>query len=451
MSDALHWPSLERRLARLARGTRVGTLITLIEPLPASLAPCQERLPTGRVFDAWVRADADDWRIGLGHAAVVESGGSGRFSALAAAHRAWSDAWRCDDSADSGLQPLAWAGFAFAADTGAGAPLPNARLAVPAVLLWRRAGRSFLLLTCVAERVREAPAHWRALLAGLAAAVPPQPVAPLRPLVVEDAEAWEARIDAALERIASGAFDKVVLGRSVRLKATQPLDPARAFAALAADYPRCAVFAAGGDDALFLGATPERLVALKSGNVMVDALAGTAWTGAEPLSGDKNRREHSLVANAVVEALAPLCGPLSIPPQVERIAVGDIEHLRLTVAGLSRPGVGLFDLAACLHPTPAVGGTPTAAALDWLAASGERRGGWYSGAVGWVDRGGDGELAVALRCGLLTGRGAELYAGAGIVAGSNAAHEFKETEMKLKPMLRALGMADSALPAMRSA
>jgi len=263
--------------------------------------------------------------------------------------------------------------------------------------------------------------------------------------------AFLARGGAALAAIESGRFEKLVLTRSIRLTADRALHAALVLAALAAQNPDCAVWAVARAGTVFLGASPERLLSYRSGIAEVDALAGTAWTvpaGDEPaslpLAGDKNRREHDLVVASVREALAPLCERVTVPEQAEVMCLHELSHLRRRIVGRACPEVSAFDLIGRLHPTPAVGGTPTAAALDWLAAHGDRRGAWYTGGIGWLDGAGDADFAVALRCGLLAGREATLYAGAGFVAGSDPRQEVAETEAKLSPMLAALRTADTA-------
>ncbi|MGB0126340.1 MAG: chorismate-binding protein, partial [Rhodocyclaceae bacterium] len=191
-------------------------------------------------------------------------------------------------------------------------------------------------------------------------------------------------------------------------------------------------------------------VSLVNGVASADALAGTAWVGSSPdaglgsprlLSDDKNGREQGLVVDAVSAALRSVCDDLQVPPAPEVLRLRGLQHLRSRVQGRVKPGVGLFDLVARLHPTPAVGGVPTAAAQQWLRRQGEQRRAWYSGGVGWIAPNGDGEVCVALRCALITGREAELYAGAGIVPGSVPEEELAETEAKLGPMLDALARA----------
>jgi isochorismate synthase len=197
------------------------------------------------------------------------------------------------------------------------------------------------------------------------------------------------------------------------------------------------IYAIGTSRGFFCGATPERLVALRNDEVHTDALAGTAWAGTS-LAVEKNFREQRLVVESIRRALAPLCSTINVPETPEVMRLRDLQHLHTPIVGRTHPGVGLFDLLSRLHPTPAVGGWPRRAACDWLRRHDEQRPGWYAGGFGWIDRNGNGEVAVALRCGLLAAGCMELSAGAGIVTGSNADAEYEETDIKLQTMLAAL-------------
>jgi menaquinone-specific isochorismate synthase len=243
--------------------------------------------------------------------------------------------------------------------------------------------------------------------------------------------------------IQSGGLDKVVLTRRVSVCAAQPVDPARVMAILAQRHPRGTLFGLEmPEGGVFMGASPELLAGLHHGEAYCDALAGTAWGpgGARPLLNDvKNGREHRLVVQSIAEALRPVCSRLEVPAAPVALHLGNLHHLWSGLRGRVKPGIGLLDLLERLHPTPAVGGYPRQAALDWLARHKERRGSWYTGAIGWMDMAGEGEFAVALRCAQVHENRAELYAGAGIVAGSDPQRELAETEAKLAPMLDALG------------
>lgn len=400
----------------------------------------------------WSRPAARHNLLGLGAAAVAEAAGVERWCRLKDAFAAWQAHWRHEDGDNTGLRPLALGGFAFAPERCA-TDLPASRLVVPALLLRRAGDISALTFTfssaCGGVDLQAALQHLERLATALAAQ-PPCPAAETQPLLRESCEpedaAWLARVDEAVADIQSGLLDKVVLTRRVTVSAEQPFDPGRIMADLARRYPRCTLFGLeteGGG--VFLGASPELLAGLHHGDAYCDALAGTAWGECDAdrqagLLGDvKNGREHRLVVQAVAEALRPVCSRLEVPVAPVALHLGHLQHLRSTLRGRVKAGVGLLDLIERLHPTPAVGGYPRQAALDWLAHHHEVRESWYTGAIGWMDSAGEGEFAVALRCAVVRGNQAQLYAGAGIVAGSDPQLELAETEAKLSAMFNAMG------------
>jgi menaquinone-specific isochorismate synthase len=165
----------------------------------------------------------------------------------------------------------------------------------------------------------------------------------------------------------------------------------------------------------------------------------------------KLMREHRLVVEAIARALAPVCGSLKYPGQPRLLRLRDLLHLWTEVRAQAKPGQTLLSLAARLHPTPAVNGAPRAPALDWLRRHEPFRRGWYAGGGGWLDPAGDGDLAVLLRSALLDARGAELYAGAGILSDSDPRAEYAETELKLRTIQRALRGAGAAGAPLRAA
>ena len=401
----------------------------------------------------WAQPASADYRLALGRALIFTTAGPARFSALQSAFAGLAPGWLHDDSDATGAIPAAHIGFAFAEEEResreAPGELPNARLVVPAILLQSRAGRCSATFSCVAHDGEEAFAGWLETLrvarpeheASAKAGVLHRLPAPLAD------RAFLARIRAALADIAAGRLDKVVTTRSIHLASTQPIALAPLLAVLARRHPTCTIYSIGHRGRSFVGATPERLVSLAGGQVRADALAGTAWfcTAAETppaaslkLQDDKNSREQQLVVDTVYAALAPLCASLEAPSSAQVMQLRGLQHLHTRLSGRVHAGVGLFDLIARLHPTPAVGGAPTAAARRWLAAHGDQRGAWYTGGIGWIDRDGNGEIAVALRCARIDGARAELFAGAGIVAGSDPAQELAETEVKLGPVIDAL-------------
>ncbi len=370
----------------------------------------------------------------VGCAAFVESAGAGRFAALAAAQRGLANAWQADATSCK----RAFVGFAFTPEGGA--PFPNARLWVPELLLCEEHGRIALTLSCAAEQAGRAVPRWRKLWRELttACAVPRAPIFRIQRNPVAD-QAFLARGQAALAAIRQGAVDKLVLTRTLRVTMDQPIMPTALIGELARQHPACAVFGLGNGRRSFLGASPETLLAIDKQTVMVDALAGTAWQDTvQTLEDEKNRREHDCVATAIIEALAGVCSEIDLPANPEVMQLSGLSHLRRRVRACRLTATNAFDLLARLHPTPAVGGTPTADALDWLAGHGDTRAAWYTGGFGWIDTSGDCDIAVALRCGLFEGCEATLYAGAGFVAGSDPKQELAETEAKLTALLNAL-------------
>jgi menaquinone-specific isochorismate synthase len=254
-------------------------------------------------------------------------------------------------------------------------------------------------------------------------------------------EQWARGVERVLRAIESGAVEKVVLARAVRVEADAPFAVERVLAQLRRTQPGCFVFAADG----FVGATPELLVRRRGERVTCRPMAGTvprdvddARSAAELLASRKNGNEHDVVATAVAAELVRWCdGVAATGPHVATFA--DVAHLVTHVDGRVRDDTtSALDLACALHPTPAVAGTPRDAALAMIRAVEPTDRGKYAGPVGWVAPNGDGEFAVALRCAAIDGCDATLHAGAGIVAGSDAALEWEETSAKFEPMLRAL-------------
>lgn len=436
--------ALESRLAGLLHchgGERGKGLLSLTVAMPELAF---DRLPDGLGdYNYFSRPAEGFFLLGLGVAASIEVQGEGRFRALDVAFAEYRRLWRAVDADGIGLQPLALAGFAFAQE-GQGEGLSNARLAIPVLLVQQKNEKCALTFTCNRESSPDAVlAGWLALAGELLEALS-RDCAPISTGSIErlssqpDDAAWLKQAAQALADIRIGALDKVVLARSVQVRSTRPFAPAALMAALAARYPGCIHFAhAFPQGGVLLGATPESLVSLVGGQVTSDALAGTDWREGL-LDDDKNLHEHRLVVNAIVRALEPACAFLEIPSRPNVFRLQELRHLRSVIRGTAHPGITLFDLVERLHPTPAVGGAPTRRALEWLARHGEARRGWYSGATGWIGFDGDGEFAVALRCAWLNGAEAELFAGAGIVAGSDPQNELEETEAKLNAMLGVL-------------
>ena len=353
-----------------------------------------------------------------------------------------------DDPAGAGLGPVAVGALPFSP----GAP---GELHVPALLLRRDpAGATWVTATAPAPAAPPPAAELLARIRELAdreARSAERDGArrwpPARRLDRPDGhlDAWRGSVALALEAIAGGRLDKVVLAREALVEAEWPFPRAALLRRLRARAGLDAfVYASGG----LVGASPELLVSRRGRVAISRPMAGTVPRGATAaaearglarLTGSaKEAVEHRLVVDAVSEGLAKVADRVKVAhPEVVRLPT--VAHLATEVtADLTEPLPSALELAGLLHPTPAVGGSPRDAAVAAIAALEPFDRGRYAGPVGWVDAAGDGEWAVALRCAALDGRRARLLAGAGIVPGSDPDAEWAETEHKLAAMLEVL-------------
>ena len=259
-------------------------------------------------------------------------------------------------------------------------------------------------------------------------------------LAGSDSSAWAELVGEALTAIRGNEVEKVVLSRMVTAGFDSPVPVHHVLSNLVGNEPGSHTYLVDG----FVGSSPELLLSLEDGKARSISLAGSADPSAPGAEGvfrsEKMTREHSLAADSVELALAPFCSRLE---RSERgvVTFGDIQHLSTAFEGRARPGTTVADLLAAMHPTAAVAGTPTKSALELIRELERHKRGRYAGPVGWFDPRGDGEFAIALRCGMVDGATVTLYAGAGIVDGSDPVQEFDETEIKLRPMLGALGLS----------
>ena len=234
-------------------------------------------------------------------------------------------------------------------------------------------------------------------------------------------EHYESAVARAVERIRAGALDKIVLAREVQVHAPRAHDPAAVLGVLREAFPSCFTFCAGRGESAFVAASPELLVrrdGLRAGTL---ALAGSTRRSADPavddhlgeqlLRSDKDREEQAIVTRRIVRALRPVSVWVTAAEEPVVARMANIQHLATPIrAQLARP-VSAVELAGMLHPTPAVGGEPFAAAEPLIPALEGLDRGWYAGPVGWTDANEDGEFCVALRCALLTGAGRPLLRG----------------------------------------
>ncbi|WP_044340361.1 isochorismate synthase [Rossellomorea aquimaris] len=262
-------------------------------------------------------------------------------------------------------------------------------------------------------------------------------------------EEWKDSVQSVVSRLKQGEMEKVVLARKCEVSFDAQVSSDFVLDNLWKQQPDSFVFSFEREDSCFIGATPERLVKKSGEEILSTCLAGSIARGEtlesdeklgeELLEDEKNRYEHQLVVESIQDALAPLCETLTIPSSPQLMKLKDIQHLYTPVIGQASEHTSLINLVEKLHPTPALGGVPRDKALHVIREEEDMDRGLYAGPVGWIDAYGNGEYAVALRSGLLQRDKAYLYAGCGIVADSQPESEFKETQMKFRPMLRALG------------
>jgi menaquinone-specific isochorismate synthase len=382
---------------------------------------------------AWIHQG--DGLVGWGEAArLTIPAGADRF----AAGEKWlaelfEDALVADEVGLPGCGPVAFGSFTFdpASD--------GSVLVIPRHVLGRRSGVSWR--TTIEDGSDTEPA--------------PRALPPTGPEVVRWSDGgltppqWEQAVGTAVARIRAGELRKAVLARDLYAVASAEFDIRVLLGRLAADYPECYTYACAG----LVGATPDLLITRDGPLIRSLILAGTAprggtraedqALGTELLASAKNVEEHQYAVADERAALAPLCSSLEIEPQPSLLALANLQHLATRVTGRLTPGksgeyASALALAAALHPTAAVCGTPAEAAMDLIRELEGMDRGRYAGPVGWQDARGNGEWGIALRCGEIDGRRARLFAGCGIVAGSDPGAELAEAQSKFRPVQDAL-------------
>ncbi|GAA4596786.1 chorismate-binding protein [Planotetraspora phitsanulokensis] len=403
--------------------------VALIRPLTVRTVAVSDpddllsRLPGAGPY-AWVRHG--EGLVGWGQAArTTVPPGAGRFQWA----REWlsslfDDAWIDDEVGMPGSGPVAFGSFTF--DAGA----EGSTLVVPQVILARSGGRAWL--TTVGDPGDDAVA----------------PLVTPRGITYGDgsltAPEWQERVARAVGKIRGGSLDKVVLARDLLATADREIDTRVLLARLARRYPECYTFSVDG----LVGATPELLVRHRGQSIESLVLAGTIARGSSPaddtargaalLASEKDRYEHVCAVVSVKEALAPLCAALEVPDEPELLVLPNVQHLASRVTGRLSDGASVLDVVAAMHPTAAVGGTPTEMALSVIRELEGMDRGRYAGPVGWIDSRGDGEWGIALRCAQVSGDRARLFAGCGIMGGSDPVAELAEAQAKFRAMQYAL-------------
>lgn len=244
-------------------------------------------------------------------------------------------------------------------------------------------------------------------------------------------------------------LEKVVLARELSVNSNYSFDHGSVLFNLKEEQPMSYIFAIESGEDCFLGASPERLVKRNGDQFYSTCLAGSIGRGKtlsedeelgkKLLQDEKNLIEHNVVVQMIKSAFDEGCQYVMVPQKPALYKVRDIQHLYTPVIGTAKQGVSLLQMVKMLHPTPALGGNPRGFAMEKIREREHIDRGWYAAPIGWIDRNGNGEFAVGIRSGLIKGKSASIFAGCGIVADSDPQMEYKETQMKFKPMLSALG------------
>jgi len=401
--------------------------------IPVTSARLGEHLPlldllTDDAPLSWVRGG--DGLVGWGSYAKTAVSGVNRF---ADARKWWHqqlEKFAISDSVHlSGTGPVLFASFSFDPDE-------ESVLVIPKIVVGMRNGSSWI--TWIGDQPQPALQEEKEMLADAEFNWGDGSLSPAE---------WQLRVAKAIDEIEKTELEKVVLARDLIVNSHRPIDVRKILRNLGSEYPSTWIFAVDG----LVGATPELLLRLSRGMVTSRVLAGTiSKTGddekdlalaASLARSSKDLEEHEYAVRSVADALDPFCTSTNVPDSPFVLHLANVMHLATDVTGAlieSKKSVDAFTILEKLHPSAAVCGTPTNIASQVIKRIEGMSRGRYAGPVGWLDARGDGELGIALRCGQIKENEIQIYAGCGIVAGSNPEKELSESNAKFAPMRSAL-------------
>lgn len=441
------------------RGRNVVVGYTRVLPSFDPIAVFQRFVHEDGCGQLWVAPDGTAL-VGIGKAWELDASGNHRFRAV---QRELDDLLvGAKLSADEGIvpiEPILMGGFAFDPGhepAGIWAKFPSAQLMLPRVLYRRQGAETTVTHFGVVgpdDGLKVSRRSWHATEALAEDFDGFEQSIGVLPHGETDFAAWRSAVDRLRKQIQQGPLEKAVLARTLQVVTPAAIDWGQTLYRLRQRFDDCYLFAVARGSHCFLGATPEQLAQVSGNELRTMGLAGSirrgddaaedARLGEALLASAKERQEHELVVRALRDGVAPLCDELHIPeggPGLRKLA--NVQHLYTPVRGTLQPNVSILDVLDRIHPTPAVGGYPYQEALEAIRQLEPTPRGWYAGPVGWVDGKGAGEFAVAIRSAQLHGLDAYLFAGCGIVAASDPAEEFAESELKLNVLLEALGATE---------
>ncbi|MCA0984481.1 isochorismate synthase [Halobacillus yeomjeoni] len=442
-----------------ARQHQKPQLISIVDRID-NIDPFQF-LHTGQIIDQhrsfWQSAEEEFTLVGIGTASKLYAKTRARFNEI---QSMWNDlndqAVLYDDFNVKGTGIVALGGFSFDPEQRNGVPWENfsdSQMTIPAYMLTIKDDQCFLTTNVFLypedhpqQIIRQIKEHQEILFS-------PKPL-PYEPIVrsgMEEVlpEEWKKTVERATDDIKKGLLEKVVLARELRVKFQAPVQLAEVIKDLAETQNNSYIFAFESDGDYFVGATPERLAKLEQDQLVSTCLAGTiprgktkeedAELGQELLEDPKNLQEHQFVVDMIRGAVEACCTNVDIPASPVLYPLRNLQHLYTPVTATLDEGYSLLDVIERLHPTPALGGLPQKASVDYIRENETMNRGWYAGPIGWFDSSNNGEFAVAIRSALIKNDSASLFAGCGVVEDSEPEAEYEETAVKLKPMLSVLG------------
>lgn len=470
----------------LRAGSRTGPVL-VSSTAPVSGVDPLEFFRRGRALArerGFWRVPARDFTVaGIGAAWSIRARGQRRFAEVGSAWEALlADAVieiEAEPPVSGAAGPVLLGAFAFdprRVATAAWRGFPDGLLVLPRHALTVSGGAAWLTLNALIEPgidagglARELEEEREFLVAGATAAPPTTAATPARlarigavpgparneatqrpavELREDDPAGWMAKVADIAAEVRAGRVRKAVLARAVSARAPRPFSPDGVLSALVESNPSGYHFAVERPEGCFLGASPEQLVELRDGEVRAMALAGSIGRGSSDdedrrlgqalLDSGKDRHEHAVVVAALRQALEPLCSDFRAPDVPGLLKLKHVQHLHTPVSGRLADGQTILEVLERLHPTPAVGGFPREEAFELIRRTEGFDRGWYAGPVGWIDRFGRGEFAVAIRSALLRDAEATLFAGCGIMGESDPESEYRESCLKLTAMRCAL-------------